>query len=216
MMSALALGTQAQDAPRFRLAVNGGYAYRLGKIASGISGETRDYMKRLKSGLNISADAQYFFSEEWGAGLKYARFQSSGSGVMPVQTPNGVQRGNVSDNIAISFYAASMGGRVFLTSDDSQAFHASLSLGYLRYHDKGMAANRPVELTGGTMGSGVDLGYDIRLVRKLYAGAQLSYIGGVLSSYNQSVDGATTRVDLKDNKENLGYLSITAGLRLNL
>lgn len=216
MISALALGVQAQDAPRFRLAVNGGYAYRLGKIASGLREEARDHMKKLKSGLNINADAQYFFSDEWGVGLKYACFQSSGSSVMTVETSNGALRTNFADNILISFYAASIGARVFVTSDDSQAFHASASLGYLRYHDAGILANSAVTLTGGTLGSGVDLGYDIRLVRKLYTGVQLSYIGGVLNAYDKRDVNGTTRVDLKDNKENLGYLAITGGLRLNL
>lgn len=219
MMSAMALGVRAQEqeAPRFRIVVNGGYSYRVGKLPSGFSGETRDYMKKLKSGFNIGADVQYYFNDSWGIGLKYLRFQSSGSAVIPVETPDGRVRAATSDNIGISFYGPTFLGRVYTTKDNSQAFIIGASLGYMRYKDNGKVAAYPVVITGGTVGSGVDVGYDIRIARKLYAGAQISYFAGSLSKYTIEQGNQTTTRDLKDDeRENLSHLSISAGLRFHL
>lgn len=219
MMSALALGVRAQEqeAPRFRIVVNGGYSYRVGKLPSGFSGETRDYMKKLKSGFNIGADVQYYFNDDWGIGLKYLRFQSSGSGVIPVETPDGRVRANTSDNIGISFYGPTFLGRVYTAKDYSQSLVVGASLGYMRYRDNGKVAAYPVVITGGTIGSGLDVGYDIRIARRLYAGAQISYLAGTLSKYTVEQGNQTTTRDLKDDeKENLSHLSISAGLRFHL
>lgn len=217
MMSALAFGAKAQDAPRFRIVVNGGYSYRVGKVPDAFSGETRDYMKKLKSGFNVGADVQYYFNDEWGVGLKYLRFQSSGSGVIPIETPNGRVRTNTADNIGISFYGPTFCGRVYTTKDYSQALVVGASLGYMHYRDNGGVFTYPVTITGGTLGSGLDVGYDIRLTRKLYAGAQISYMAGTLTRV--TVDQGSqreTRTLKDDEKENLSYLSISAGLRFHL
>ncbi|SKA44016.1 Outer membrane protein beta-barrel domain-containing protein [Chitinophaga eiseniae] len=219
MISAMTLGARAQEqeTPRFRIVVNGGYSYRVGKLPSGFSGETRDYMKKLKSGFNIGADVQYYFNDSWGIGLKYLRFQSSGSAVIPVETPTDYGRAATSDNIGISFYGPTFLGRVYTTNDNSQAFIIGASLGYMRYKDNGKVATYPVVITGGTVGSGVDVGYDIRIARKLYAGAQLSYFAGSLSKYTIEQGNQTTTRDLKDDeRENLSHLSISAGLRFHL
>jgi hypothetical protein len=219
MMSAMALCAYAQDddAPRFRIAVTGGYSYRVGKLPSGLPGETRDYMKKLKSGFNIGADVQYYFNETWGVGIKYLRFQASGSGVIPVETPDGRVRASTADNIGISFYGPTFSGRLYTAKDNSQTFIFGVSLGYLHYKDNGRVAAYPVTITGGTVGSGLDAGYDIRIARKLYVGAQISYMTGTLNKYTVTQGGQSETRDLKDEeKENLSHLGISAGLRLHL
>nr|WP_295870697.1 outer membrane beta-barrel protein [uncultured Chitinophaga sp.] len=219
IMSAMALGVRAQEqeTPRFRVVVNGGYSYRIGKLPSGFSEETRDYMKKLKSGFNIGADVQYYFNDSWGIGLKYLRFQASGSAVIPVQTPTDYGRAVTSDNIGISFYGPTFLGRIYTTKDNSQAFIIGASLGYMRYRDNGKVADYGVVITGGSLGSGVDVGYDIRIARKLYAGAQFSYLAGNLHKYTIRQGNQTTTRDLKDGeKEDLSHISLSAGLRFHL
>ncbi|MBC9909970.1 outer membrane beta-barrel protein [Chitinophaga varians] len=219
-MSALALGikTQAQDAPRFRIAAHGGYSYRIGKVPSSFSGDTRDYMKKLKSGFNVGADVQYYFNDEWGVGVKYLRFQASGNGVIYVDDPaDGRTRTNVSDNIGISFYGATFCGRVYTKKDYSQAFLIGAALGYMRYRDNGGVSAYPVTIRGGALGTGLDVGYDIRIARKLYAGAQFSYLAGTLGRITIEQPNMTVRRELKDDqKENLAHLSLSVGLRFHL
>ncbi|NLR68156.1 porin family protein [Chitinophaga varians] len=220
MMSALAFGVKAQDkdVPRFRIAVNGGYSYRIGKVPSSFSGDARDYMKKLKSGFNVGADVQYYFNDEWGVGVKYLRFQASGSGVVAAESPSdGYMRTNVADNIGITFYGATFCGRVYTKSDYSQAFLIGASLGYMRYRDNGQVAAYPVTIKGGALGSGLDVGYDIRIARKLYAGAQFSYLAGTVGRVTIERAGMTETRELKDDqRENLSHLSLSAGLRFHL
>ncbi|NML39500.1 porin family protein [Chitinophaga sp. G-6-1-13] len=219
IMSALAFAAKAQDkeAPRFRIAAHGGYSYRIGKVPTSFSGEARDYMKKLKSGFNVGADVQYYFNDEWGVGVKYLRFQASGSGVIPAETPNGRMRTNVLDNIAISFYGAAFCGRVYTKKDYSQAFLISALLGYMRYRDNGGVYTYPVMIKGGALGTGLDVGYDIRIARKLYAGAQLSYLAGTLGRVTIEQPNMTETRELKDDqKEDLSHLSLSVGLRFHL
>ncbi|MCW3465871.1 hypothetical protein [Chitinophaga nivalis] len=208
--------TTATDIPHFRLAVTGGYGYRLGKISPQLTGEARDYMKKMKSGFNISADALYYFNETLGTGIKYSRFQSSQSAALLVNTAVGPARQIVKDNIAINFIAATFAARIF-NPKKTNSFHLNISLGYLGFRDDGAVSAQKVQLTGGTVGLGWDMGYDIRIARKLSAGAQLSLITGKLNSYTRYDGYSRVKVTLKDDeKENLSHLNLSAGLRLNL
>ena len=60
----------------FRIAVNGGWSYRVAKIAGNNDPEIQKYQKDLKSGYNLGIDATYFISEPIGIGFKYNNFKS--------------------------------------------------------------------------------------------------------------------------------------------
>jgi opacity protein-like surface antigen len=64
----------------FRVAVGGGYAYRLGKIEETSDPEIDDMNKKLRNGFVIDVDAQYFFRESWGVGLNANLCTASTSG----------------------------------------------------------------------------------------------------------------------------------------
>ena len=64
----------------FRVAVGGGYAYRLGKIEETSDPEIDDMNKKLRNGFVIDAEAQYFFRESWGIGLNANLCTASTSG----------------------------------------------------------------------------------------------------------------------------------------
>jgi hypothetical protein len=173
-------------------------------------------MKKLKSGFNVGADAMYYFNPKMGVGVKYNRFQASHSDVIPVRTSTGQMRTNVMDNIAINFFAATFGTRVF-NAAGTNAFHANIALGYLGFRDNGWLNVDKLILTGGTLGIGWDIGYDIRLTSKLSAGAQLSLISGKLNSFMKEDSNSREKVTLTDDqKENLSHLNLSLGLRLNI
>ncbi|HVI44219.1 MAG TPA: hypothetical protein VM802_05100 [Chitinophaga sp.] len=202
---------------RFRFAINGGYSYRLAKISPDLNSEARNYFKKLKSGFNVSADVLYYFNESLGAGIKYSRFQTSKSDVLLVDVPNsGRMRTTVGDNMAFNFFAATFATR-FYNKKQTNFFYANLSLGYLNYYDDGWVHIQKAKLTGGTVGFGWDLGYDVRITRRLSAGAQLSLISGKLSSITREDGYGRTKVQLEgDQKESLSHLNISAGIRWNL
>jgi hypothetical protein len=207
---------QTTELRKFRFALNGGYSYRLGKISDQLTGDARNYMKKLKSGFNVGADAMYYFNPKMGVGVKYNRFQASHSDVIPVRTSTGQMRTNVMDNIAINFFAATFGTRVF-NAAGTNAFHANIALGYLGFRDNGWLNVDKLILTGGTLGIGWDIGYDIRLTSKLSAGAQLSLISGKLNSFMKEDSNSREKVTLTDDqKENLSHLNLSLGLRLNI
>ena len=213
---AYAQKTKQTDLPSFRITVNGGYSYRLGKVSSQYTGEAKDYMKKLKSGFNIGADAMYYFKERMGVGLKYSRFQATNSAVIPVMTGSGQMRTTVGDNISINFFAATFGTRIF-NAAETNAFYANVALGYLGFRDKGWVYLDKLLLTGGSLGIGWDIGYDFRITRRLSAGAQLSLISGQMTSFvKQDTNGSETITLTDEQKENLSHLNLSAGLRLNL
>ncbi len=80
----------------FRIAIGGGYAFRLGKIEKTGDPGIDDLNKQLRHGFNIDADAQYFFKESWGLGLNanYCVSSTSGSNIslpdmdQPVSAPS--------------------------------------------------------------------------------------------------------------------------------
>ncbi|MGO4293248.1 hypothetical protein [Chitinophaga sp. RAB17] len=208
--------TKPTEIPSFRITVNGGYSYRLGKISSEFSGEAKDYLKKLKSGFNVGADAMHYFRESMGVGVKYNLFHTAHSDVIPVTTGSGTMRAGVMDNISISFYAATFGTRIF-NAAKTNAFYANVALGYLGFRDNGWVEEHKLILSGGTVGIGWDAGYDFRITRRLSAGAQLSLISGQLTRITKEDATSTQTITLKDEqKENLSHLNLSAGLRLNL
>lgn len=219
IMSVIAMGSYAQKrnyVPYFRFAINGGYSYRLGKVASDINGEARSYMQRLKSGFNVGADATYYFNYSFGTGIKYVRFQSSRSAVIPVVVEGSNMRTNVMDNISINFIAPTFSVQSFNASR-TQYVYINFSVGYLGFHDNGWVYRNKVILDGATVGMGIGMGYDVRLTRKLFAGGQLDLIAGDLKSYTREDGNSRVRVNLEgEHKENLSHLSLAFGLRLDI
>ena len=57
--------------PKFRWGVDGGYSRRIGELPEEISSFERDYINKLKSGINFGTDYSYYFGKTWGLGIKY-------------------------------------------------------------------------------------------------------------------------------------------------
>ncbi len=201
-----------------RLAVNGGYSYRLARVAPGTPSILRNYVNNLKSGYAFGLDAAYFFKPERGLGLKYSRFGSEASmNNMTVTYDNGNSSyGTISDDIAITFVGPSYVTKYPLANQNHSLF-GSLSLGYLQYNDHGKLANEIIELKGSTFGAAIDLGYDYSISRYMKIGAQASLTGGSLSKLTQVNGGYENTIELEgDDRENLSRLDITAGVRFKI
>ena len=197
-----------KDFPRLRLAVNGGLSYRLAKIAGNLSSTQQEYIKGLKSGYSYGAEIAYYWSRKAGIGAKYDVFRSKNE----LEDVAG-QTVVLSDDVSISFIGPYYGSR-FLTANKKNSFLMNVGLGYVGYNDKAFFGS-DYELTGGTAGLLVDVGYDIGLSKSFALGFQVSFIGGTLTQYKIDDGFSTTTIELdEDEYEGLARINLSVGLRL--
>ena len=197
-----------KDFPRLRLAINGGWSYRLAKVAGNLSSTQQDYIKGLKSGYSYGAEIAYYWSKKAGIGAKYDVFRSKNE----LEDVSG-QAVVLSDDISISFIGPYYGSR-FLTANKKNSFVMNLGLGYVGYNDKAFFGS-DYELTGGTAGLLLDVGYDIGLSKSFALGFQVSFIGGTLTQYKIDDGFNTTTIELdEDEYEGLARINLSVGLRL--
>ena len=174
------------------------------KIPDNVSYGARDYLKKLKSGFNISFDASYYFTEIMGAGLKYDLYKSSGSS----------QYGK--DNISISFIGPAFYTRIYNHSKTNY-WNFNFAIGYMEYRDKGELKSIPVTIKGNTAGFVWDIGYDFRISDNWAMGVQVSMVSGILYEYKVTENGRTKNIKLeKGSYEGLTHLNINIGIRCNL
>ena len=191
--------------PHWRLAASGGWGYRLGRSPDGLNSAGQDFVNQLRSGFIIGLDAGYFFSEIFGAGLKYDLFKAHALSLSP----------SVEDHNSISFAGPSFIMRFF---DQAKAnyWFMGYSIGYMGYKDRMDVSGQQIINQGSTFGMAMDFGYDIALSKNWALGFQLSLLSGTLTRYNQTVNGVTQTIELKSGSyEGLGRVNLSAGLRCN-
>ena len=85
------------------------------------------------------------------------------------------------------------------------------------YHVKRQSLGEFDKMTGGTLGTALEVGYDVAFSRKWSTGIQVSYFSGALKKMNYTYNGVTEPVELpKGQYEGLNRLNISIALRLNL
>jgi hypothetical protein len=202
--------------PHIRVAINGGWSYRVAKLADNIPSDFKQYMKGLKSGYHYGLDLSYFFSEQLGFGLKYYNYKSKDEINNVYVTPPGgpTQYGKMSDNISINFIGPIFSTRL-LNADKKNSFLFNLGIGYMGYKDKAVLIS-DYTLKGNTLGLCWDIGYDIGLSENFAIGFQFSYMIGTLTQYKFS-DGVNTETIklVNDNYESLSRIDLSIGLRFN-
>lgn len=205
------------NAPKFRVALQGGYAYRPGKVYESGNDVVDGHNKRLKSGLYYGADLSYYLSDAWGFGFRYSKMSlSSKDAVIITDNETGESRsGMYTDIVDISFAGPALSSR-FVSLSGASVFYLSCGIGYLGFTDDGKVID-PFSLKGWTLGQCVDLGYDFRLWNGLYMGAALSAVTGVLFNITVTSDGIaeTQKLD-KDEQESLLHVSLSIGIRYYL
>lgn len=209
---------QQNQSEKIRIAVQSGYSYRLAKVSDNVPPEYKGYVKSLKSGYNIGLDAAFFITPEFGLGLKYSRFGSSGT-FKDVRATSGddvIFGKKFTDDISINFYAASYTSQ-WVIGNGRSSILGILGLGYLGYKDEGEIVGQIVKQTGGTFGASVDLGYDYALSNRISIGAGIGLVTGTLSKIKTERNGVSTTAEPNDeNKENLTRLDINAGIRFRI
>ena len=198
------------DTLNVRINIEGGYSYRMAKVGENIPSDFKDYVEKLKSGFNITANISYFFSEEYGACLNYSSFMASNSidGVVLYDkiTGNILGTGKMEDNISISFYGIGLAARKIF-SDGNIIFIGNFNLGVASYVNDAKLINMPFKIEGSTFGYSGLLGLDFMLNRNWALGFGISYLGATLK--DAKVNGVS--VDL--GEDNLFRLDFNVGVK---
>lgn len=204
--------------PHFRIALNGGYSYRLASAPADASPDQKSYINGLKSGYNYGADLTYFFTEYLGIGFKYNTFASKNklNNRYITYIDGSTDYGTISDNIKINFIAPFFSTRILNTSKKN-CWLFDVGLGYMRYTNEVISGSKQGKLNGATMGSYWNIGYDIGISKKMAIGFQISYLSGLLAEYKETIGGTTQTIKLdRDNYEGLAHINLSIGLRYNM
>lgn len=200
-----------------RIAVQGGYAYRAGKVDQSQGPDMAKYLKGLKHGYTYGADLTWFFLNNFGVGVKGNVLHVSNAAEGTLQLADGTQHsGRIEDKIDIWFVGPFASWRV-TSRNMRHTMLMNAGLGYLGCNDKTVVIE-PFKMSGGTLGILYEVGYDFSLSDTVAIGAMLSCIGGTMGQYNVKYpDGSSQLVKReKGSYENLSHINFSIGLRINL
>ncbi len=189
---------------KWRFGVQGGYAYRTGKISNQLPAAYRDYLKKLKSGYTIGGDLHYFSVETLGFGLRYDYNRSKNS----LSGANGIE-----EDISMHYFGASMLNR-YIMQGGKASFLLGINMGAQTYRDDALLSGARKVITGSNLGLGMETGVDF----KLSPGAALHIGASFLMSNLRKikVDHGTHQESIeldKDDMENLSRFQLTLGLK---
>lgn len=193
-----------------RIALQGGYSYRLGRIPDGVDEDIKDYYKGLKNGYHLGTDIHYFFNDRnaFGASASFSQAKSSLSDMVLYDIDGTIlAQGDIEDNIRLFYIGPSYFNRS-ISTDSKRYLLYSLTVGYYTYNDKAIVFDEPVSITGGSFGFGLSMGVDFLTSDDFAIGLQASFLMGWLNKVE--VDGI--ELDLEES-ENLSRIDLSIGIR---
>lgn len=156
----------------------------------------------------METDAQYFFDENIGVGLRYSYYNTSNKLYEVFEDPNQAY----SDNIKVSYFGPQFSLR-FLNRSKKNAFLLTTSIGYLSYNNN-QNYSSPTEITGSSLGLVSEVGYDIGIADNWSLGIQLGITSGFVKKLTYD-DGVSTQViEIPKNQRPEGSARIDFGVGL--
>ena len=201
---------------RLRIAIHGGYGYRLGELPQGISEDELQYLKKMKRGPWVGGDVSWFFTSQIGAGLRASNMRVKASAYGTATYEDGSQKSGLISSQADIFFIGPQFTTRLISKSGRGYMIMNASMGYARISETERVIDETVKLTGGTLGYAFDLGYDFRVAPGLWLGVQGSMVSGSVGAVkikNGSVN--ETRVLEQDQRESLLQLSLSGGIRFN-
>lgn len=199
--------------PRFRFSIQGGLSEFL--VFNPVENDPilDQYSKELNSGYNLGTDLTYYFPQFYGIGIKcnMVRTSNSLSGVTIYDNDGISHFGDISDDITVFYVGPTLNYRT-VGIENKGAFYLSASAGYNGYYNRACIINRFIA-NGATLGSSVDVGYDVNLSKKLALGLKLSLTTGLLKELTINNGYTTTQSTLGENTYiSLNHIDLTIGL----
>lgn len=206
---------QYEGFPKWRVAVQGGFGYRLAKLTKTGNDVIDTHNKSLMMGYTYGADVTYFFGG-YGIGAKYSDMHSQRSDAVTAEIDGEYYDGMYTDVVDIRFAGPMVYSRLIGASGNG-VFLLGAGLGYLGYTDNARLI-QAATLKGGTLGTCIEIGYDYRIMNNIFIGASLGAISGILTSYTMTSEGAAPqKVELdKDQYESLLHANLSLGFRFYL
>ncbi len=198
--------------PRFRMAVQGGLAFRLGSLSDNIEPALRDHAKNLKSGYSWGFDGHYLLNEYIGVGVKYTMFGSTHEEKnITVEFPDNTIGYGIDETIYTRFVGPSVLSRV-LTANGKNAWVSGIALGQLFYRSETTLGGRNFIAEQATFGMSLDFGYDIYLSEKWSLGIATNLFFGSLTEVDLTGNDVSETLEL-DERESLSRIDFSVGLR---
>lgn len=211
---------------RFRIGINAGIGYITGsskeaeKEMTGMGmnvSKVKSYYKDLKLGNIANAEATYYFSEKFGAGVKYRFYENSASIEDFVDPQDGVNvyYTTFKENIYVNYVAGAFYYEEFSRSRKLKV-DVGLSIGYTMYRDEATTLSNFL-LTGKTLGLDCNLGFEYFIRPQFSLYADFATFASTLTKVDYD-DGAvkeTIKLD-KDRNENLSRIDLSIGVKLYL
>lgn len=200
---------EARD-KNFRLALNGGFGYQVAKTPDGLSTFLKDYIKDLRLGYQFGGEAGYYFWPNSGIGLKSVFFYTSNKieNVLIQFEDNSQQIITLSDDIKISYVGPSYITRYYVGQKKNWVV-MGISLGYLHYQNQ-KTDLEDYKLTGATLGTTIDLGFDLMVSENVAIGLELSVLTGTISKFDK--EGEALKLE-KGSYESLSRIDVSLGIR---
>lgn len=192
--------------PVFRLAINGGLGYRIGKTPEGNS-ELKGFINDSRLGGRFGIDLHFFLQRKLALGIEYYFFNPKNSGT--------VDNVYIKDNTKIQYVGPSFAARI-PTSFRRNAFIFSYSIGYGSFKEVTEEKNNKATLTGGCLASTISFGYDFALSDRLALGFKMSILVGNIHdfTYKDSSRGTTKYTLDVEEGENISSVNLSVGLRI--
>ena len=195
-----------------RFGFDGGYAFRTARLPKDASSDYKDYLRKLSRGPVLGANLRIDIDKMYTIGIHYDRFMSNNSALFYAYDEGGNYfEGELSDDYAINFFAASAGYQMISTNEKHRFFFDFL-LGYMNYHNNNWEMGQQYIMDGASIGMGMAVDYDYMLSKHVAIGAGVSYYSAVLSKVY--INGY--EYDLGQSKEGLQRLNLKAGIRFYL
>ena len=207
--------THGKDYPVFRAYIHAGWSYRTAKLADVPSG-FEDYYKDLRSGYHYGGEAAYYFTENFGLGIKYNVLRTTNQMDDIYIDNNGTREyGKLIDNITIGFIGPLVGMRL-LDKHKQNNFYINIALGYMYFKNEATVVNDFL-LTGNTIGFAWVFGYDIRISPGWAIGLQFSALSGTLFEFRYSDATQVQTIKLEEGSyESLSHINLSAGICYSL
>jgi hypothetical protein len=201
------------DYPRFRVALGGGYSYRLAAIEENIPPAMTEYLRGLKYGFHFQGELAHYFSSIIGLGAYYSITHAKTAGDVPFNNGGWTSTQNASTSVTTHYIGPQFSTR-FFNASQRNALLMNISFGYVSSFQETRVALSPFRLTGSTWGMAVSCAYEIGISDNAAIGAKLSGIFANINGFRIDTPFASGYLELEDDqKEGLSRIDLTLYLR---
>lgn len=182
--------------------LNGGYSYRLPNAGTRSDTPYSKYLRELKTGFSIGADAHKFLWPHIGLGLKYNFYKSKGE-----------YNADFKDDVSIQFIGPSVVYQSPFENGKTSVL-AGFAMGYQSYKNNARAYGEDYKLKGNATGWAVSLGLEQKLGEHLALNLSGACYLGTSYKFRKKMAGQTETIKLsREDFEDLSRIEITLGLK---